>query len=360
MKSDSDERNGVPLSKEAYLGKFRSTYAKFFEDMSYSNTRELQLANLDTVEEIYTALGKIRNLSCLPVNVVRACCAFAAMVCKLNTFENKVKVAHYTAVCTELDNLMSSASMREMDDGGEVLKEDCALFYLKFCNPAAYERLHPTRGNLHAVLEELIVFLQTDMNPFFPTQSRHHNTLITGTLRFVEGCILEYEYSESAFEVTPEMSRLPAFVRAKSGISEVFILFVLTAPHLSDNTSSSDFFFYEKIYPMLPELVAASDHINDILSFYKELDDEDDGINYIASCAKVRQITPFEAFVELMNQVINIRKNVMAMVEKSGSAEVKKAVTQYFQGYISWHLAWHKRYRLTEIFGDDWYEGVTL
>ncbi|KAG6552615.1 hypothetical protein Mapa_005815 [Marchantia paleacea] len=313
------------VSKEAYMSKLRRRYLKFLEDMSYTNTREC--ANLDLVDEVYAALCDRRKSSCLPVSVLRACCAYATMVCKHNTFEDKVKIAHCTALATELDNMMSAVRMRTLKDGGKRLKEDCQLIHLKFSNPSAYEKLYPTRGPLHAVLEELILYAHTDLHPYFPTQPRHHGSLFTSLLQFCEASLLECELAENSFEVQPEMSRFPSFLRLRSGVSQVFILFVLASPHLVPNKYSSEdggsdtLFFYNNIYPLLPELVAFSDHMNDVLSFYKECEDEADGLNYIASLAKVNQTSPYEAFDDLINQMVTIRKKVMAMAERSGSLE---------------------------------------
>ncbi|KAG6545131.1 hypothetical protein Mapa_013456 [Marchantia paleacea] len=162
------------------------------------------------------------------------------------------------------------------------------------------------------------------------------------------------------------MSLFPSFLRHKSGSSELFILFVLASPHLVPNKYSSEdggpdtLFFYKNIYPLLPELVACSDHINDVMSFYKECEDEADGFNYIASLAKVNQISRYEALDDLMNQMVTARKRVIAMAERSGSLELKTTVVQYFQGYISLHISWEERYRLTEVFGEDWYKGEYL
>ncbi|KAG6552417.1 hypothetical protein Mapa_005978 [Marchantia paleacea] len=357
-----DVGNSVVVSRDNYITKLRNRCVKFLEDMSFINTKEC--ASYDLVDEIYDAVCSLRKVNTLPVNVIRGCCAFSDLLCRHDTFENKMKVAHFTSVVADIDNMMSGATMRSMPDGGARMKEDCNLFHLKLVSPEVYKKLHPTRGPLHPVLEELIAILLTDLNPFFPTHPRHHKTFIAAVLQFIEACQLEYEYAESAFEIQPDMPRFPLFVRAKSGISEAFLLFVLTAPHLvpenyaSEDGNSDRLFFYSKIYPMLPELYAASDHINDIMSFYKECEEEDEsGMNYIVSVAKVKKITPYEALDDLMNQVVEIRKNVMAIAERSASLEVKRTITQYFQGYISWHLAWDTRYRLREIFGDDWFKG---
>nr|APP91792.1 terpene synthase-like protein [Marchantia polymorpha] len=349
-------------NEEVVFGdKFRNRCSKFLEDMCFKNT--IECASHELLDQIYDAVCSLRKMQSASVDVIRASCAFADFTCRYHTFEHKVKVAHYTSVGTEIDNLLDSATMRSMPDGGARTKEDCELFHLKLLNPELYKKLHPTRGPLHPLFEEMIAILLTDLNPFFPSQPRHHSTLVAATLQYIEGCQLEHEYSESGFEIQADTPHLPLFLRQKSGVSEAFVLFVLAGSHLvpenyaSEDGSSDRLFFYNKIYPMLPEIVPFSDHANDVLSFYKEYEEEYVGANYICTVAKAENITLFEALDRLMNQIVEIRKNVMAIAERTNSLEVKRTVAQFFQGYIAWHFSWEKRYRLGEVFGDGWFQG---
>ncbi|BBN03594.1 protein MpFTPSL7 [Marchantia polymorpha subsp. ruderalis] len=353
---------GAGNEEIVFRDKFRNKCSKFLEDMCFKNTKEC--ASHELLDQIYDAVCSLRKLQSARVDMIRGCCAYADFTCRHHTFEHKVKVAHFTIVATEIDNLFRSATMRSMPDGGARTKEDCELFHLKLLNPELYKKLHPTRGPLHPLFEEMIVILLTDLNPFFPSQPRHHKTLVAGTLQFLEACQLEYEYSESGFEIQADTPHLPLFLRQKSGGSEVFVLFVLVGPHLvpenyaSEDGSSDRLFFYNKMYPMLPELITVSDHLNDVLSFYKEYEEE--YVGYVFTVAKAENITLFEVLDGLMNQMVEIRKNVMATAERTNSLEVKRTVAQYIQGYISWHLSWEKRYRLGEVFGDGWFQGHVI
>ncbi|BBN13561.1 protein MpFTPSL5 [Marchantia polymorpha subsp. ruderalis] len=352
---------GAGNEEIVFKDKFRNRCSKSLKDMCFKNTKEC--ASHELLDQIYDAVCSLRKMQSASVDVIRGCCAYADFTSRHHTFEHKVKVAHSTSVATEIDNLLDSATMRSMPDGGACTKEDCELFHLKLLNPELYKKLHPTRGPLHPLFEEMIAILLTDLNPFFPSQPRHHRTLVAATLQFIEACQLEYEYSESGFEIQADTPRLPLFLRHKSGIPEPFVLFVLVGSHqvpenyASEDGSSDRLFFYNKIYPMLPELTAVSDHVNDVLSFYKEYEEEYVGANYIFTVAKAENITLFEVLDGLMNQIVEIRKNVMAIAERTNSLEVKRTVAQYFQGYIAFHFSWEKRYRLGEVFGDGWFQG---
>nr|APP91797.1 terpene synthase-like protein [Marchantia polymorpha] len=354
--------NNVLLSREEYIRKLRSRYEKFLKDICYVNTRES--CTSDATDEIYAALSSILPATNrLPENLILGCTVFGGLVSKTDTLQKRIKVAHFSALVATFDSLMQASNLLSMPDGGARVKEDCGLFILKLISPATYEKHYHSRGPLHPILQQLIDWLQTDQNPFLPLHPRLHMTCVTVVVRFVEVCLLEHELTESGFQIEPEMQGFPQHVREKSGIAEAYTLMVLVAPHLvPQNYSSEDgkadhSFFYNKIYPLIPEINTAVDKINDILSYYKEFEDEDECMAYISSTAKLKQITTYEVLDDLMDEMVETRKNCMAIAERSGSREVVATVAAFFQGYISFHFTWNSRYKLRELFGDDWFAG---
>ncbi|KAG6553912.1 hypothetical protein Mapa_004829 [Marchantia paleacea] len=352
---------------EEVIAVFRAKLMKLFKSLSFTSPKE----SVHEIDELQKALHRASHESgrAIPEPVVRGACIFGNLFAKYRSFQDKVKIAHYTALAMTLDNLMIPEAIIAMGSEGKQLLADADLLYLKCCCRKSYEELYSNRGSMNPILEEMILYLQTDLNPFFPKQPRHHSAIIVGTINFVEACLLENDWAHGAggpdaFHYTAEMGQLQDLVRMKSGMAEIFTLFVIGDPdlvpgkYLSDDPLEDQQFFYKKIYPLLSDLMVLLNYLNDILSLYKETRDGETH-SFVFNYARSKNISPFEAMDATHDLIMDAMKSVGTLLEKSGSLDVRKAVEGMLQGYVAFHLAMNVRYRLNDVLGE-WYQGMTV
>nr|AVL27461.1 terpine synthase-like protein MTPSL7 [Anthoceros agrestis] len=324
-----------------------SLYMDFLHSMSFTNSRDSCYPDrLDTV----IALVRENGGSFMPDRYIVMGAAFGNLVYSLHPVDVQAKIGHFTALFLVVDDLAGklTGAVRER------YLEDIRLFQMKFADPEGYAKRYPGRGDLHEALEKVIVYLKTDQNPFFPAELRLHSLMIKSMLDFMEANLQEQHYEHDPIEYTADMAQLPRFLRNKSGIAELYAYFFLLQSTSSGSASEDEHFFYNNLYPMVPELIDVINFGNDVMSFYKEVLAGEDSID-IVNYSKIHNLPLLQSLRDSMESVKLSRRRLLALADRSGSDDIKDKLVNFFQGYWSWHLGL-KRYRLGEVLRG-WYDG---
>nr|AVL27462.1 terpine synthase-like protein MTPSL2 [Anthoceros punctatus] len=322
-------------------------YLDFLQKMSFSNSRDSCYP--EQLDSVAARVNEIAG-SYLPEKYIKAGAGFGNLLYSYHSLDLQAKIGHFTAMGLLIDdltvNLTGPARKRYL--------EDMRLFQMKFTDPEGYARLYPGRGKLHEVLERFMVYLRTDQNPFFPTQLRLHSLLIKSMFDLIEGNLLEQHYQEHPVEYSAHMPQFPRFLRYKSGMSEIFAYFVIMQTSSSGSPSQDELFFYDRLYPMVPDLIDAIDFVNDVMSLYKELRQGEDSIA-ILTHSRIHNLSLLQSLQDRVEAVILCRTRLLALADRPGCDAIKDRIVTFFQGYMSWHFG-IKRYRLDEILCG-WYNG---
>ncbi|OAX32084.1 terpenoid synthase [Rhizopogon vinicolor AM-OR11-026] len=97
----------------------------------------------------------------------------------------------------------------------------------------------------------------------------------------------------------------------------------------------------------MPDLAIIADHMNDILSFYKE-EISGDTANYISLRAASRAITKLDALREVIDQTVQAHHNILESWKPH--TEAYDAYVSFFHGYVRFHCT--PRYKLEEIMSE--------
>nr|AVL27455.1 terpine synthase-like protein MTPSL5 [Anthoceros punctatus] len=330
-----DEGGGTVMNTNALT----PVYMDFLQRLSFVNSRESSYPEQDTVTARLTAICG----SYLPERYISLGATMGHIVYSYHPVDLQVKIGHFTALLLMVDDLAGSLTGAAL----ERYLEDMCLFQMKFTNPEGYATRYPGRGDLHEVLEKYIHYLKTDLNPFFPTDLRLQTLMIKSVLDFMEGNLQEQHYEEHPIEYTADMPQLPRFLRYKSGMSEPYAHFCIMHTMSSGSASQDQHFFYNSLYPMVPDLVDVFDFGNDVMSFYKEIQNGEDSIG-ILNHGRIHNLSPLQSLRDSMETVIHSRTRLMALADRTGSEEMMERIVSLFQGYLIWHVR-NKRYRLDEI-----------
>ena len=88
--------------------------------------------------------------------------------------------------------------------------------------------------------------------------------------------------------------------------------------------------------------------VNDLISFYKEFDDERDQTSLVNNYCHVEGLTVDEGLRKLTTQTLKVSEELMA-VFKDKDPRLVDTLTRFMHGYVTWHLC-DKRYRISEIY----------
>ncbi|KAI0822011.1 terpenoid synthase [Trametes gibbosa] len=161
------------------------------------------------------------------------------------------------------------------------------------------------------------------------------DSINSSTLAWIVGCYIEF--TTKSMNVVPGALRYPSYVRHMSGISICYSFFNFARGWRSLDDNS-----YLQI---IPELVFCTDHINDILSFYKEwLDGETNNYIHTRAVAEERDVLP--VLNDLCEEVLDTMRRVTAIT--SSDALLANTCRGYLMGNIEFHFR-AKRYRLAEL-----------
>ncbi|KAH9846106.1 terpenoid synthase [Lenzites betulinus] len=194
------------------------------------------------------------------------------------------------------------------------------------------QRIATRKSHAEPVLERVALQFE-DVYTLFPRLGA--DSINASTLAWIVGCYIEF--TTKGMAVVPGALRYPSYVRNMSGISLCYSFFNFAKGWrvLDDNS-------YLQI---IPELVFCTDHINDILSFYKEwLDGETN--NYICSRAVAEGRDELAVLNDVCEEVLDTMRRVAEIT--SSDTSLADICRGYLMGNIEFHFR-AKRYRLAEL-----------
>ncbi|OCH83893.1 terpenoid synthase [Obba rivulosa] len=228
----------------------------------------------------------------------------------IQSFDAKVLIAVYTAIATTLDSPEVLDSLASRD------------FHRRFCAGAAQHD-----DDMLGQLAKLMVTFW-DHYPRYAASSA-----MASTLEFVNISILE----NTSRDMTMSSESLPfiEYRRAKSGIPEAYAAFIWERSKFPD----------EKIYlQAVPDAMLYIDYVNDIMSFYKEESDDEEG-TYLRDRARATGKTSSEALRGVIDEVVAAANRARKIL---GEGAARDAWESFMKGYVAFHTS-SPRYRLHEI-----------
>lgn len=87
--------------------------------------------------------------------------------------------------------------------------------------------------------------------------------------------------------------------------------------------------------------------VNDLISFYKEFDDERDQTSLVNNYCHVGGLTVEEGLEKLTANTLRVSREIMGVFEGKDPL-LAETLTRFMHGYVTWHLC-DKRYRINEI-----------
>ena len=105
---------------------------------------------------------------------------------------------------------------------------------------------------------------------------------------------------------------------------------------------------FSEIATAIAQLEYVVIYVNDLMSFYKELNEPYDQTNLVKNRCRVEGISLDEALDRLTCDAINACKQVLAVFE-GRNPEIRATLEAFVQGYVTWHLC-DRRYRIEEVY----------
>ncbi|KAG2114149.1 isoprenoid synthase domain-containing protein [Suillus discolor] len=184
---------------------------------------------------------------------------------------------------------------------------------------------HPILNALDVILREITCFHSPLVSNF----------ITVAVLNFVSANCLESETKD--MQISPKAPFYPEYSRVLSGIPDAF-----------------GFFAFPSMLPIkeyiqcIPDLRIVINHVNDILSYYKE-EIEGDTTNYLSLMAASRTSTKQDALREMIEKTVQAHHNILECLRPC--SEAYDTYVHFFEGYIKFHAAL-ERYRMKEIMAE--------
>lgn len=164
--------------------------------------------------------------------------------------------------------------------------------------------------------------------------------IVKAVLEFFSANLVEIERG-AQLKPTEDSPSFTSYFRLKSGVAEPFAYFIfplLRSRHPGDCAH----------LPMIPDLMAFMDEVNDIMSFYKEsmVGDERDNAIYMHANAQGQGLT--QALLDYRASALELIARIRAFAASQEEAGIKNQVEEFLNGYMAFHLT-YPRYRLSEL-----------
>ncbi|KAI0928173.1 terpene cyclase [Taiwanofungus camphoratus] len=160
------------------------------------------------------------------------------------------------------------------------------------------------------------------------------SSIFTSALQFVNGCILE-RAAQKEMQLSSDALPFITYRRNMSGLAEAFGYFIWEKDVFPD---------VEVYMQAIPDIIWYQNHVNDILSFYKEELAGEKG-NYMGDRAITTGKPTLETIRDVIDETIIITERIRKIL---GEGPAREAWESFAKGWISYHTS-SARYRLREL-----------
>ena len=244
----------------------------------------------------------------------KLCCHFAESCVANQPLDFKVYVAVYTWLLVLIDDLFLNSP-------------EIQTFALKFGTGEP-------QGDPH--LDCLVRLLKYETPNFFGP--RVTNLIICSTLDGINGHVIESIFSHG---FPHSMTGFSAWIRAKTGYADAYGYFIFPEREFPESK------WLGRYIPGFPNVRDVINHINDILSFYKERVLRQEANTLISNLAAENGCDVIASLKDLCAHTVAMAHELRQGYAKEGGA-LLKAFNSYIDGYFKWHLE-SDRYHLGEI-----------
>nr|2PS6_A Chain A, Trichodiene synthase [Fusarium sporotrichioides]2PS6_B Chain B, Trichodiene synthase [Fusarium sporotrichioides] len=181
------------------------------------------------------------------------------------------------------------------------------------------------------------------VNEHFPNVLRHFGpfcslNLIRSTLDFFEGCWIE-QYNFGGF---PGSHDYPQFLRRMNGLGHCVGASLWPKEQFNERS------LFLEITSAIAQMENWMVWVDDLMTFYKEFDDERDQISLVKNYVVSDEISLHEALEKLTQDTLHSSKQMVAVFSDK-DPQVMDTIECFMHGYVTWHLC-DRRYRLSEIY----------
>lgn len=163
--------------------------------------------------------------------------------------------------------------------------------------------------------------------------------IFKAVLEFFSANLVEIERG-AKLQPTDSTPSFTSYFRLKSGVAEPFAYFIFPLSRSNDPGNCAHL-------PLIPDLMAFMDEVNDIMSFYKEsmVGHERDNAIYMHANANNQSVT--QALHDYRTSALELIGRIRQFASQEGLG-LKDQVDEFLNGYMAFHLV-YPRYRLEEL-----------
>ncbi|KAJ5158759.1 uncharacterized protein N7500_008410 [Penicillium coprophilum] len=161
--------------------------------------------------------------------------------------------------------------------------------------------------------------------------------IIKDSLQFISACYAEAESENIQFPA--EAHLFPSYFRLKVGVAEAYSFMLFPTTQFSEAEC------LQYCLPLIPYLTWGFNWINDIMSFYKEMV-EQDRFNFVANSARCKGVTHIESLKKLCDDTSDLIRTLRTL----GKAHIgiSNAIEAFVSGYVTYHLT-QRRYQMGDL-----------
>ena len=164
-------------------------------------------------------------------------------------------------------------------------------------------------------------------------------TIMRSTFDFFQGCWIETR----SFRGHPGSSYYPLFLRRLNGLGGICGGSLFPGEDFDEKKCFNDI---TTAIAMIEPMVA---FVNDLISFYKEYDNERDQSSLVTNYCHVEGISLDQAFDRLTNDTIHSCERLLAVLSSENAPEVAGTIHAFVHGYVTWHFC-DERFRMQEVY----------
>ncbi|KAG8527325.1 uncharacterized protein KY384_007477 [Bacidia gigantensis] len=181
------------------------------------------------------------------------------------------------------------------------------------------------------------------MKEHFPALMSHYGpfcelTIFRSSLAYVQGCWIE----SHGILGDRGADLYPTFLRNLTALPEACAGGLFPKDMFNEEEHLQDMAI------LSAQLTPYVNSVNDLLSFYKEVGD-DDQVNFVRAYCRVHGVTMQEALNRVADDAIHSLEQLRAVFNKETAPAVKAVVDSWMQGYVTFHFC-QERYRLSEVY----------